>query len=231
MNELMTTTDRWRAEHPGSAAAAVRYDGLSGVDDTLALATVKRDLEASLIERWRNASKQDLLADPTLGAYEQFYRRFGQNYHVAMQIRSVAQKGKPIPARNVIIEAMFMTELACGVLAAAQDLDQIALPIVVDGTDGTEEYTRYDGVSERCKPGDQAMRESAGNILTSITQGPTSYGLVSEKTNSVVYCFYFPAGVLGRTIDAALATLDQFVRAGNPEAQVIESVIVRADQG
>ena len=45
-----------------------------------------------------------------------------------MQILSIAQKGKSIPSRNPLIEAMFMTELNTGVLASAQDADRIAVP-------------------------------------------------------------------------------------------------------
>jgi DNA/RNA-binding domain of Phe-tRNA-synthetase-like protein len=208
--------------------AAVSYRNVAVVAESAALAGMKRELEAMLRDRWGSATKQELLADPTLSAYQQYDQRFGQNYHVAMQIRSIAQKGKPIPDRNPLIEVMFMTELRTGVLASVQDTDQIGLPITVDSADGTERYKRYDGVDEQCKTGDQVMIEAGGNVLTSIAQGPTSFGLVGPETTVVTYCFYFVAGVSGAVIDESLAYLDQCVRAACPDAEQARKAIVSA---
>ncbi len=216
---IIVGTERWRKEHAGSAAAAVIYRNARVEAETPELAAMKRALEERLRERWGMASKAGILADPTLAVYQAYDQRFGQNYHVAMQIRSIAQKGKEIPSRNSLIEAMFMTELVTGVLASGQDLDGIALPIVVDSADGQERYTRYDGVEESCKAGDQLMADADGHVLTSIAQGPTSHGLVTPETNAVVYCFYFPAGVTELVMDEAVAYLDECVRAACPGAE------------
>jgi DNA/RNA-binding domain of Phe-tRNA-synthetase-like protein len=226
---IIVGTDRWRAEHAGSAAAAVIYRSVRVVDETPELAAMKRELEQRLRDRWGMASKAEILADPVLAVYQQYDQRFGQNYHVAMQIRSIAQKGKEVPSRNALIEAMFMTELATGVLASAQDLDQIALPIVVDSADGQERYIRYDGVEESCKAGDQLMADADGHVLTSIAQGPTSHGLVTDATTSIVYCFYFPAGVPELVMDDAVAYLDGCVRAASPGAERGDHELVWAE--
>jgi DNA/RNA-binding domain of Phe-tRNA-synthetase-like protein len=227
-DQLLDGTDRWRDEHPGSGAAVVLYRGLSADDETAALAALKRELEAGLRARWGSATKQELLADPTLAAYQRHDQRFGQNYHVAMQILSIAQKGKSIPNRNPLIEAMFMTELMTGVLASAQDADQIAFPVTVDAADGSEPYTRYDGVEERCKTGDQLMRDANGEILTSIAQGPTAFGLVTPETTAVAYCFYFPAGVPESAVTESLAYLDQCIRAACPVSEQTGKTVIAA---
>jgi DNA/RNA-binding domain of Phe-tRNA-synthetase-like protein len=197
----------------------VVYRGLSAGDETNAFAAMKRELETGLRARWGSVTKQELLADPTLAAYQRHDQRFGQNYHVAMQIISIAQKGKSIPSRNPLIESMFMTEVKTGVLASAQDADQIALPIEIDSADGSEQYIRYDGVEERCKAGDQLMRDANGMILTSIAQGPTAFGLVTPETTAVAYCFYFPVGVPGSVISESIAYLDKCIRAACPDAE------------
>jgi hypothetical protein len=44
-------------------------------------------------------------------AYVDYYRRHGKTYHVKAQRESIALKGKPIPARAALVEAMFMAEL------------------------------------------------------------------------------------------------------------------------
>jgi DNA/RNA-binding domain of Phe-tRNA-synthetase-like protein len=228
-NPLLVPTQRWREQHPGARAAVVAYAGLSASAEVPAQADLKRSLEKRLRERWGTASRQALLADPTLAAYQRYDQRFGQNYHVAMQIRSVAQQGKPIPSRNPLIEVMFMTELATGVLAAAQDADQIALPVTIDSAMGTEEYTRYDGVVELCKRGDQVMLDAGGTVLTSISQGPTSFGLVTPETSSVAYCFYFVPGVSESVIAESLAYLERCVATASPGATRIGSTHVAAD--
>ena len=228
MSDVLIAIERWRREHAGGAAAVVAYGNLRSISDTPALAELKSTLVADLIARFATASRAEMVADPVLAAYERYDRRFGQNYHVAMQIRSIAQKGKTIPARNVILEAMFMTELATGVLAAAQDLDVITLPIEIDSADGSESYERYDGVTESCRTGDQVMRDANGHILTSIAQGPTNFGLVREQTTRIAYCFYFPVDVPHDARAAALTYLDRCVLAGNPAAQKIASVVIEA---
>jgi DNA/RNA-binding domain of Phe-tRNA-synthetase-like protein len=226
---VLVPTQRWRDQHPGSHAAVVVYADLSGSGDSATLTEMKSSLQDQLRERWGAVSRQELLADPTLAAYQRYDQQFGQNYHVAMQIRSVAQQGKPIPTRNPLIEIMFMTELATGVLAAAQDAGQIALPVTIDSADGAEEYTRYDGVPERCKPGDQVMRDASGQILTSIAQGPTSFGLVTPETSTVAYCFYFVPGVPETVIAESLAYLDRCIRAACPNASLAASTQLAAD--
>lgn len=214
---LLIATDRFHADHPGSRAAAIRYANLVQ-RETDAFRVMKRDLEAYLREEFGSLSRSQLQAHPSLAPYEQYDKRFGQNYHVGMQIRSIAQKGKEIPERNPMIEAMFMTELRTGVLASVNDADRITFPISVDSTDGTEHYLRYDGVEESCKPGDQMMRDATGAILTSISQGPTATALVTDQTTSAIYSFYFPTGVTDQTIETAFAYLDTCIRSFAPDA-------------
>lgn len=228
-DQVLIATDRWQRTHRGSRAAVVCYRNLAAGAESPAFEAMKRDLETVLRETWGPLTKQDLLADPTIAAYQQYDQRFGQNYHVAMQILSIAQKGKTIPSRNMLVEAMFMTELKTGVLAAAQDAERIGFPISVDNASGIERYTRYDGLAEQCKPGDQLMFDAGGNVLTSIAQGPTAFGLVSDETTSVAYCFYFPPNVPDRAIDDSFAYLDQCLRAACPAAEQTAKSLVSAE--
>jgi DNA/RNA-binding domain of Phe-tRNA-synthetase-like protein len=228
--QVLIATDRWRLTHPGSRAAAVCYRTVAAGAESPAFEVMKRDLETVLRETWSPLTKQELLAEPTIAAYQQYDQRFGQNYHVAMQILSIAQKGKAIPSRNPLIEAMFMTELKTGVLAAAQDADQIELPITIDSAQGIEQYTRYDGLAEQCKAGDQMMLDAGGNVLTSIAQGPTAFGQVSDATTSVAYCFYFPAGVPDGAMDESLAYLDKCIRAACPAAERTAHALISTEE-
>ena len=225
---LLQATKKWHLDHHGSVATVVGYRNLSPAPTTAALDVMKRELEADLKARFGEASRSQMLDDPVLAAYERYDRRFGQGYHVAMQIRSIAQKGKAIPDRNCIIEAMFMTEVAYGVLAAVQDLDQITLPIVIDGTDGTERYTRYDGVEEFCKPVDQQMLDASGKILTSIAQGRDQCRTGDGNDDLGRVLLLLCAGRAEEIRIAALEYLDRAVRAGSPHAVRIGESTVRA---
>jgi hypothetical protein len=62
-------------------------------------------------------------------AYADYYRAYGKTYHVSAQWESVAVKGKAIPRRAALVEAMYMAELKNLILTAGHDLASIALPV------------------------------------------------------------------------------------------------------
>lgn len=190
----LVPTDAWREAFPGAVAALVAIHGLENPATTGDLDRAKRSLEVDLRERWLGKTRAGVRAEPVLAAYDRYYKRFGQNYHVAMQIESIALKNKAIPSRAAIVESMFMAELESGVLAAVHDLDLVSGDVILDVTTGEERYTRYDGVAEACKAGDMAMRDDVG-VLTSVIQGPTTLARVSPQTTSAIFCLYAPAGV------------------------------------
>ena len=227
--DLLTATRAWHAAHAGSVAAVIAFDGVAGAAETEPFAAAKRDLEATLRARWDGKARADLKADPVLAAYDRYVKRFGQTYHVQMQIESIALKGKAIPARSPLVEVLFMAELATGVLAAGHDLAEAALPITVDTAAGDEDYTRYDGAEERCKAGDQLMRDAGGHILTSIAQGPTTHARLTTEPAAVVYCLYLPPGLDVELAEAALVAIARDLYLCAPEAVERGRSIVTAD--
>jgi DNA/RNA-binding domain of Phe-tRNA-synthetase-like protein len=104
---------------------------------------------------------------------------------------------------------MFMSELATGLLAAIHDAGASSLPVRLDATTGEERYTRYDGAEERCKPGDMAMFDAEGRLLTSVIQGPTTHARVEDGVESLLLAIYAPAGV---SVDAVEGQIDEFER-------------------
>ena len=228
---LLIATPAWHAVHAGSVAAVIAFGGVAGASETSDFAAAKHDLETSLRARWQGKRRADLKADPVLAAYDRYVKRFGQTYHVQMQIESVALKGKAIPARSPLVEVLFMAELSTGVLAAGQDLAEAGLPITVDAATGDETYTRYDGAEERCKAGDQLMREAGGAILTSIAQGPTNVALLTSETGAVIYCLYLPPGLDVELAESALAAIARDIRLCAPDAIERGRSIVTAGGG
>jgi DNA/RNA-binding domain of Phe-tRNA-synthetase-like protein len=204
--------------------------GVANPPVSTALDDAKRALEAELAAQWAGKSRAELRADPVLGVYDAYYRRFGQNYHVQMQIESVALKGKPIPSRAALVEAMFMAELATGILTAVHDLDRIEGDVVVDVATGDEAYVRYDGAEERCKPGDMYMRDDGG-VLTSVAQGPTNHGLVTPDTAAAVFCLYAPVGIPVATVEVHLDLIERNVRLISPNAAAVARTVVHGGAG
>ena len=229
--DLLIATPAWHAAHAGSVAAVIAFDDVAGASETEAFTAAKHDLEATLRARWAGKTRADLKADPVLAAYDRYAKRFGQTYHVQMQIESIALKGKAIPARSPLVEVLFMAELGTGVLAAGHDLAEAALPIAVDTADGEEAYIRYDGAEERCKVGDQLMRDAGGHILTSIAHGPTTHARLTTDTAAVVYCLYVPPGLDVELAEAALAAIARNLHLCAPEATERGRSIVTAGGG
>jgi DNA/RNA-binding domain of Phe-tRNA-synthetase-like protein len=140
--------------------------GVRNPEHDPALEAAKRRLEQDL-----RAGAGGPDADRVLRAYLDYYRAHGSTYHVKAQRESVARKGKPIPRRAALVEAMFMAELKNLILTAGHDLDAIAPPVRVDVTTGKDRYVQLNGVQAVLKPGDMMMVDGTG-IISSVLRGP-----------------------------------------------------------
>src|ERR671918_58808 len=118
-----------------------------------ALDRVKAELEADLRERFGGLERAALREVGPLPAYAAYYRRFGQRYHVAMQLESVAQKGKSIPRVAALVDAMFIAELRNLLLTAGHDLDALELPVRLTAGTG-ESFVAPNGQETTVKAGD-----------------------------------------------------------------------------
>lgn len=187
-------SEQWRKRWPGAVAACMVVTGVTNpaqspaLDDRLA--SIERDLRA----RYAGLDRATMRTMPPFDAYDQYYKEFGQNYHVLHQVESVALKNKPIPRRAALVEAAFAEELRSGLLTAMHDAEVIGQDILTDAAEGSESVTLYNGKSVELDEGDMFMRDGNG-ILTSVIRGPAAYGLVQPDTSSVAVCVYAPAGI------------------------------------
>jgi DNA/RNA-binding domain of Phe-tRNA-synthetase-like protein len=152
------------------------------------------EIEEALRERYQGFDRAMLRASEPFAAYERYYKRFGQTYHVQHQVESVALKGKPIPRRAALVEAAFAEELENGILTAMHDARAIGSVIVTDAAAGGETVELYNGKTVELDAGDMYMRDEIG-ILTSVVRGPAAYGLVTPETAQVAVCVYAPDDV------------------------------------
>jgi DNA/RNA-binding domain of Phe-tRNA-synthetase-like protein len=222
---LLVVTDDWRRDHPGATVACMSMVGVQNPQQHAGLDEALSEVETILRSRYLGYDRDRLRSTGVFPAYDAYYRRFGQNYHVLHQVESVALKGKPIPRRAALVEAAFKSELGNGILTAIHDLDALDLPITVDSGTGSERYVLYNGNEVPVKDGDMYMRDRRG-ILTSIILGPARYALVQPDTTGVAVCIYGPSGVGADAIESHLHHIAADLRLISPGALMGDLSIV-----
>jgi DNA/RNA-binding domain of Phe-tRNA-synthetase-like protein len=185
---VLLATDAWRGAFPGAVVGALLMRGVRNPAYSGTLETAKRRLEVEL----RGAQGPD--TEPILQAYVNYYRVHAKAYHVKAQRESVAAKGKPIPQRAALVEAMFMAELRNLILTAGHDLDALVLPLRADVTAEGDRYVLLNGEEAFLEPGDMLMADGAG-IVSSVLRGPDQRTRITSETRSVVFAVYAPVGV------------------------------------
>jgi DNA/RNA-binding domain of Phe-tRNA-synthetase-like protein len=218
VNPLLVVTDAWRSAFPGAVVGALAMRAVCNPERSAALDAEKRRLE----ERLRGAGVVQEAGDPgahrVLDAYVDYYRAHGKTYLVNAQRESVARKGKPIPSRAALVEAMFMAELESLILTAGHDLDAIAPPLLVDVTADGARYVLLNGTEAVLAAGDMMMRDEAG-IVASVLRGPDLRTRITHETRNVVFVAYAPAGVGEDAVRGHLERIRANVRLLAPTAR------------
>lgn len=187
---MLVATDAWKTAFPGAAVGALVMRGVRNPEQSAALEDRKRQLERELRER----AGDDVAGDPVVRAYGDYYRSHGKSYHVKAQWESVAVKGRPIPSRAALVEAMFMAELEDLVLTAGHDLAAVALPVAVAVTADDDRYVALNGKERALDAGDMMMADREG-IISSVLHGPDRRTAITPDTGAVLFAVYAPAGV------------------------------------
>jgi len=223
--DLFVATPAWHAAYPGAGAGALAMRGVANPEAHPALDAARERLETELRSRYAGMTRAEIRQTGHFPANDAYYRRFGQTYHVLLQVDSVINKGKPIPRRAALVEAAFMAELTTGILTASHDLDTLSLPVTVDVATGDERYVLYSGAEQPCKTGDMFMRDGTG-VLTSIIAGPARYGRVLPETTAALFCFYAPAGIGAEAAREHLKLIESNVRLIAPNAETVKVVTI-----
>jgi DNA/RNA-binding domain of Phe-tRNA-synthetase-like protein len=203
MDDLFAATDAWRATFPGAVAGALVIRGAENPEQAAPLEAEKRKLEESLRAEVGRPGPDGAGSTVRERAYVDYYRRHGKTYHVKAQRESIALKGKPIPARAALVEAMFMAELKSLVLTAGHDLDSLELPVQVDVTHDGDAYVLMSGSERLVRAGDMMMADRVG-IVSTLLYGPDERTRIRPETRNVLFASYAPAGVSEEAVRAHL---------------------------
>ncbi len=217
----------WHAAHPGAPCGVLALRGVVNPPSVLELDERKEALERELRAHYGGLERADLLQVGLLPAYAAYYKRWGQRYHVALQLESVAQKGKPIPPVAALVEAMFIAELRNLILTAGHDLDAVAPPVRLDVGTGAERFTTPTGTETAVKPGDMYMADARG-VLSAVITGPAAYARIAPETTAVLFAAYAPPGVAPALMASHLADIEANVRLVSPNAVTLASQVVVA---
>ncbi len=211
----------WRQAFPGAHLGVLAMWGVANPAEHQPLDARVRELEADLRRRFEGADRAALAQVPVMQAYQQYYRRFGQTYHVLLQLESVVRKGKPLRSRGgALATAMFAAEVDSGLLTAGHDLDAVALPIVCDESALGDRFVGIGGQEQVLKAGDMLVRDQQG-IISDVLYGPDQRTRLREETGSVLFTTYAPAGVDEALVLGHLQALSDLTRLIVPSAETI----------
>jgi DNA/RNA-binding domain of Phe-tRNA-synthetase-like protein len=192
-SEVLVATDAWKIAFPGAVVGALVMRGVHNPEQSAALEVHMRQLEEDV------RTREGIGSDPVMRAYADYYRSHGKTYHLKSQWESVAIKGKPIPRRAALVEAMFMAELKNLILTAGHDLTAVAPPVEVAATSDDDRYVAMNGVERALRRDDMMMRDRQG-IISSVLQGPDQRTRITAETREVLFAAYAPAGVGERAV-------------------------------
>lgn len=191
---VLVATETWRSAFPGAVVGVLVMSGVRNPEQSAALERRKRELEEDLRGHAARSGRDRLGSQPLVRAYVDYYRAHGKTYHVKAQWESVAVKGRPIPRRAALVEAMFMAELENLVLTAGHDLTALVLPLRVDATREGDRYVLLNGTERVLGAGDMMMVDGEG-IVSSVLHGPDGRTRITPETREVLFAVYAPAGI------------------------------------
>ena len=224
---MLEVTPAWHEAHPGASVGLIALRGATNPAMHERLNAVAAELEEDIRSRLGAAERETLRATPPLPAYAAYYKRWGQRYHVGMQLESVAQKGKAVPRVAALVEAMFIAELQNLLLTAGHDLDEIELPVRL-GVGAGEAFIAPNGQEQAVKPGDMFIADARGRVLSAIITGPADAARIGPGTTAALFYCYAPRGIDPALVAAHLDEIERNVRVISPEAVVIAREIVTA---
>ncbi len=226
-SRLLDVDPIWREAHPGASVGLIAVRGVTNPASNDSLNDLAATLESDVRSRLGSADRETLRAIPPLPAYAAYYKRWGQRYHVAMQLESVAQKGKAVPRVAALVEAMFIAELRNLLLTAGHDLDALELPVRLAVGTG-EPFIAPNGQESSVKLGDMFIADAQGRVLSAIITGPSDVSRIGQETTAALLYAYAPPGVDPALVDAHLDEIERNVKLIAPGAEVVHREIVTA---
>jgi len=216
----VSISDAWRTTFPDAHVGILLLDDVHNGAPSNALDEHLAKLEAELRRRYPDADRAALAALPTIQAYQQHYRGFGQTYHLLGQLESVVLKGRALTSPGgPLVTAMFTAEIDNLLLTAGHDAGVVAGDLRVDASNGGEEYVGMGGRTYALKPGDMLMRDDEG-IISAVMTGPDWRTRLLPTSTRALYVTYAPAGIDEALLRKHQEDIADLVQLAEPDARV-----------
>ncbi len=218
---MIAVSENLKKTYPGAVIGSLAMKGARlGAEDReglLELEKLKAGIESEIRMRFAGGGKQAIMSEPVITAYRDYYKRFGKTYHVALQLESIACKGRSIPRVSPLVQAMFMAELKNMMLTAGHDAGSLSAPLEADVAGGDESFLTMRGEEQPLKAGDMFIRD-AESIISCIVYGPDQRTKITDRTSDVLFAVYAPPGIGEEKVLAHLEDIKRFVQLVYPEA-------------
>ncbi|MDR7544365.1 MAG: hypothetical protein QN120_08990 [Armatimonadota bacterium] len=210
-------SDQFKAAFPAGVFGVLICRGCPNRPRAAALAGSRRAVETALRERF---AARPIEADPVAGAYAAYFKRHGQRYPVAHQVRTVLG-GRPIESRSALVETMFTAELDSLVLTSGHDLSALTPDLLVDVARPGEAYLKINGKERVLTPGDMVVRDAEG-VIACVLYGPDFRTRLRDDSRDALFGAWCPVGLEPEVARDHLRNLAELVRLEWPMAQVDE---------
>ncbi len=217
MKEILFS-DKLREKYSRASIAVLEMRDIKNRDEGEYLLKVKKETESALIRGYSDIAREDMIKDPVLKAYRDYYRKFKKTYHLLLQLESIAKKGRSFPSVNPLADSCFIAEMSTFILTAGHDADLLSEKIVFDLSGEMDEFTRINGQSIVLKQDDMIMR-SGGKNVCSVIYGQDNSTVLSPATENAFYVSYVPEGVPGEAVLRNLDMIESLVNHFSPSAE------------
>ena len=214
---MLLVSEEWKQAFPGAGVGMMTLSGVVNPECCTALEQRKQAVEDEIRTRFPN--RQAVADFEPVQAYNAYYKRFGQTYHVQRQLESVGFKGKSLPVVAALVEAMFMAELKNGLLTAGHDLSRLRQPLTLQVATGEEVYVLINGKTQKTKTGDMLIADADG-VLSSIVHGPDYRTRITADTSQALFVVYAPVGISRTAVEKHFDDIFSFVRLIVPAAKL-----------
>ncbi|MGC9372964.1 MAG: phenylalanine--tRNA ligase beta subunit-related protein [Thermovirgaceae bacterium] len=215
---MISVSDDWMETCPDVRVGIIALEGVQNTKGNTHLDRKRRLLEESLRGRYLGKNRKEIAKAPPFAEYQGYFRKFGHNYPVLLQLETVALKGRPLWSPSPLVSAMFMAELEWGFLTAGHYLDAISQPIHLDIAKGDEKYVTMGGKERVLKKGDMFLSDQAG-ILSSVLYGPDNMSMITPETSRALFTVYGPSMTEATAIRHYLEEIEKTVRVFSPDAR------------
>ncbi|MFP4483081.1 MAG: phenylalanine--tRNA ligase beta subunit-related protein, partial [Thermovirgaceae bacterium] len=186
---MISVSAKWKEAYPDASFGVLVIEGVQNGKWNRQLDTKRELLEERIRTQYSGKSKKEIRAEPLFAEYQRYFRKFGQNYPVLLQLETVALKGRPIRSPSPLVASMFMAELESGLLTAGHDFDSLETPLHLAIAEGEERYVTMDGTERILKKGDMFFSDQKG-VLSSVLYGPDNRSMITKDTSRVLFTVY-----------------------------------------